>query len=119
MKPYIEDRNGIKYEFNFLNRKQKVIISKLMNNLGEEKGVEEIENIVFTLLKFNYSNMTRETYEDILDYNEETYGFGELYEMLGYIIEDVFTLVGGETPKKENPYLQMKREQKQIQAQEV
>lgn len=110
MKPYIETRNGVKYEFNSLTRKQRVIFTQKFKNIGD-KDIEVIEDLVFSLLKFNNPNITQEEYEDILDYNEELYGFAELYEMLGYIIEDVFTQVGTEA-KKVNPYLQAKREQK-------
>ena len=52
--------------------------------------------------------MTKETFDDILDYNVEQYGFVETYEMLGYLVEDVFMSEGG---KKPNPYLEAKREQ--------
>lgn len=110
MKPYIENRKGEKLEFNRLNRKQKIKISKLLGKMQNGiEDVEEVENAFYEVLKFNYPEIEREEFEDILDFMEEEYGFTELYETLGCILTDVFTQVGGE--KKVNPYLQMKREQ--------
>ena len=111
MKPYIENREGVKFEFNALTRKQRIAIQKAVSDLGENKEIELIEKLVYDLLSFN-NDLSLEEYDDILDYNVETYGFNETYEMLGYIIEDVFTQVGGETVKKENPYLLHKREKR-------
>lgn len=109
MKPYIENKNGVKFEFNTLTRRQKIEIQKEISKVGDEnQNVELLEGVIYKLLSFN-TNITKEEFEEILDYNVETYGFNETYEMLGYIIEDVFTQVGGEISKKENPYLQHKR----------
>ena len=114
MKPYIESREGAKYEFARLTRKQKINIQSKMQEMSEEKlSIEKLEDVIYTLLKYSYPDVTREQFEDILDYNEEEYGFEETYEMLGYIIEDVFTQAGGEISKKENPYLVAKRMERQ------
>lgn len=110
MKPYIENRKGEKLEFNVLSRKQKILVSKLLGKMQNGiEDVEEIGKVFYEVLKFNHPQISEEEYEDILDYMEEEYGFAELYEMIGYILTDVFTQVGGD--KKINPYLQMKREQ--------
>lgn len=106
---YIEDRNFIKYEFKKLTRRQKIETTKLVQKIGHD--FEGLEEIAFKLLQYNYPELTKEKYEDILDYNVERYGFNELYEMLGYIINDVFSQVGGEA-KEVHPYLQKKREEK-------
>ena len=76
--------------------------------------INNLEKVVKMILQYNYPSLTDEEYEDILDYNEEVYGFQELYEMLGYILEDVFTQASG---GKTNPYLEEKRQAK-AQAQE-
>lgn len=113
MKPYIETRIGNKYEFSNLTRKQRILLQKELEKKENNQNLEFIEDLIYTLLSFNY-NLTKEEYEDVLDYNVETYGFNETYEMLTFIIEDVFTQVGGDTQKKVNPYLQSKREEKAI-----
>lgn len=122
MKPYIEDRLGNVYNFKALNRKQKVLFSSKLEVLKEKVGedsIKSLEDLVYSLLVVNYPIVTKEQFEDILDYNAETYGFAETYEILGYIIEDVFTQADGDTtmPKAVNPYLQAKREEKKIQEQ--
>ena len=109
MKPYIEKRDGSLIEFNSLTRKQRIELQKEISKVEDNKDIEFVENLVYKLLTFN-NELTKEEFDDILDYNAEVYGFNETYEMLGYIIEDVFTQVGGENLKKENPYLQHKRE---------
>lgn len=112
-KAYLEDRNGTKWEINTINRKQKIQIQKSMmaiSTLGDTEKFEKLEEIMKQIFLFNYPNATDEEFEDILDYNAETYGFGELYEMIGYIIEDVFTQASGVA--KTNPYLEEKRKQK-------
>lgn len=112
-KAYLEDRNGTKWEINSINRKQKIQIQKSMmaiSTLGDTEKFEKLEEIMKQIFLFNYPNATDEEFEDILDYNAETYGFGELYEMIGYIIEDVFTQASGVA--KTNPYLEEKRKQK-------
>lgn len=105
---YILGANGKKYELNPLTRKQKIQFVKILKEIKKE-DFEQIDECTFQLLRFNYPEITREEFESILDYNAETYGFEETYEMLGYIIEDVFTQVGGN--KVPNPYLEAKREQ--------
>lgn len=112
-KAYLEDRNGTKWEFNSINRKQKIQIQKTlmrMSSLDETEKLEKLEEIMKQIFLFNYPNLTDEEFEDILDYNAEAYGFGELYEMIGYILEDVFMQASGVA--KTNPYLEEKRKQK-------
>lgn len=111
---YILGKEEKRYDFKPLNRKQKIEFTKLLKD-SNKQDFEKIEEYVFVLLRFNYPQMTKEEFEEILDYNAETYGFEETYEMLGYIIEDVFTQVGGN--KMPNPYLEAKREQHKAQVQ--
>lgn len=110
MIPYIENEYGIKYELSSVTRKQKVqIVNEIKNR--KQDDVEALEKLAFKLVQFSNPQLTEEEWEKILDYNERTYGFNELYELLGALIEDVFTLQGGE--KKVHPYLQMKKAAKQ------
>ena len=111
---YILGRNERRYELKSLSRRQKIELSNLMKNDNRE-GFEKIENVFYTILKFSYPELNKEEFEDILDYNDECYGFEETYEMINYLIEDVFMSVGG---KKPNPYLEAKREQHKKQEQE-
>lgn len=109
MELFIFGRNGERYELKILNRKQKIEIHNLMKD-SQEENFEKIESLFYTLLKFNNPNLSKEEFEDILDYNCETYGFEETYEMVSYLIEDVFTAKGGD--KIPNPYLMKKKEEK-------
>ena len=112
MKPYLENRAGTRYEINKITRRQKIEIQKILLSSKEEDTtarIEELEKIAKLILQYNYPSLTDTEYEDILDYNEEVYGFQELYEMLGYILEDVFTQASG---GKTNPYLEEKRQAK-------
>lgn len=109
MKPFIEDRNYNKYEFEKLTRRQKIKVARYLKSINDE-NLEEIENAFFELMKVEFNDLTREMYEDILDFNEEVYGVESLYELMGAIIEEVFTQVGGET-KTVHPYLQAKEEE--------
>ena len=112
MKPYIENEFGQKYELDKLTRKQKIeIVNCLKRNSTDD--IEKVEELAYKLVKFNYPQLTQEEWENMLDYNEKTYGFNELYELLGALLTDVFTLQGGEI--KEHPYLAMKKAQKQAQ----
>lgn len=118
-KPYLESRNGTIYEINSITRKQMMEVQKLvisLKDIDKLNQVEQLEDITKLVFKFNYPSLTDEEFEDILDYNAEVYGFNELYEMLGYILEDVFTQQSG-AAKKINPYLEEKRAKKtQIEA---
>lgn len=108
MKPYIENEAGRRFEISILNRKQKIEIVNLIKNKAPE-DLEAIEELAFKLVKFNYPELSKEEWDEMLDFNERTYGFNELYELLGAMVEDVFTLQGGE--KKVHPYLEMKKAQ--------
>lgn len=110
---YILGREEKRYDFKSLNRRQKIEFTKLLKD-SDKQDFEKVEEYVYTLLKFNYPQITKDEFEDILDYNVDTFGFEETYEMLGYIIEDVFTQVGGD--KKPNPYLEAKREEHKAKA---
>ena len=105
--PNILGRNGETYELKSLTRRQRIEFTKIQKEETKE-DFERIENMFYTILQFSYPEMTKETFDDILDYNVEQYGFVETYEMLGYLVEDVFMSEGG---KKPNPYLEAKREQ--------
>lgn len=114
MELFIEGRNGLRYELKPLNRKEKIEMHDLTKNSEAMEGFDKIHLMFYKLLKFSYPNMSKEEFEDVLDYNAEMYGFEETYEMIGYLIEDVFTLTGGQV-KSLNPYLMKKREQKALQ----
>lgn len=118
MQVYIEDRNGKKYFVEKLSRKAKIKLYGLSQKVDEnENKFEKIEELFYDVLKMNHPLLTREEYEDILDYNEGLYGFTQLYELIGAFIEEVFTQVGGENIKV-HPYLAYKQEQQVEQAQE-
>ena len=109
MKAFIEDRNGIRYEFKNLTRKQKILISKKLKNANED--FEKIDEIFADIMKLSYPDILPERVEDILDYNEEVYGLEQTYELVSMIIQEVFTQVGGEV--KTHPYLQVKHQKEQ------
>ena len=75
--------------------------------------METVEDVFYELFLLNHPNLTKEDYEDILDFNDERYGFEALYELMGTILSDVFTRVGGNTLQV-HPYLQMKQEQETV-----
>lgn len=108
MKPFIEDRNLNKYEFNTLTRRQKLKLANSIKKMDKENP-EEIENVFFDLLNLEYPSITRDEYEDILDFNEEKYGFSALYELISTILGDVFTQASGVL--EVHPYLQAKAEE--------
>lgn len=112
MKPFIEDRNLNKYEFAILNRKQRVRFAQKFSKL-DKADLETVEDVFYELFLLNHPNLTKEDYEDILDFNDERYGFEALYELMGTILSDVFTRVGGNTLQV-HPYLQMKQEQETV-----
>lgn len=117
MQVYIEDRNGKKYFVEKLSRKAKIKLYGLSQKVDEnENQFEKIEEMFYDVLKMNNPLLTREEYEDILDYNEGLYGFSQLYELIGAFVEEVFTQVGGENTMV-HPYLAHKKEQKVEQAQ--
>ena len=108
MKPFIEDRNLNKYEFDTLTRRQKLKLANSIKKMDKENP-EEIENIFFDLFNIYYPIVTRDEYEDILDFNEEKYGFNALYELISAILGDVFTQASGVL--EVHPYLQAKAEE--------
>lgn len=105
MKPFIEDRNGNKYEFDTLTRRQKLKLANSIKKIDKE-NFEEIEDVFYDLLTLYYPSVNAELYEDILDFNEEKYGFNALYELIGTILGDVFTTASGVV--EIHPYLQEK-----------
>ena len=113
MQVYIEDRNGKKYFVEKLSRKAKIKLYGLSQKVEENANkFEKIEEMFYDVLKINHPLLTREEYEDILDYNEGLYGFSQLYELIGAFVEAVFTQVGGENIMV-HPYLAHKKEQAQ------
>lgn len=120
MKPYIEDRLGNHYVLGNLTRRQKIKLQEIASRAKETTTaqVEMAEEAVFFALSTQYPNLTKEQYEDILDYNEQVYGFAGLYELLGALIESLFTQVGGEASRV-HPYLQYKQEQEKAQEVQV
>lgn len=112
MRAYIEDRYGVHYEVKPLTRKQTIIFSNKVRKLEKEKDneLETIEELSKYLIQSNFPEINDVAFDDMLDFNVETYGFQETYELLGAMVEEVFTSVGGE--KKTHPYLaERKKEQ--------
>lgn len=113
MKPYIEDRNLTQYEFE-MNRKLFVQLGGELKEVAND--VSKLEDICFAILNNNY-HITREQYDDILDFNEEELGITGLYELLGAIVETVFTKVDLEQKPIRNLFLQeykAKKEQEKV-----
>lgn len=115
MRAYIEDRNGNRYEFKSLTRKQKILFNKKFKSVGED--TEQIDEIFINLMKLNYPNISEEEVEDILDYNDEIYGISQTYELVSAILEEVFTQVGGEM--KVHPYLQEKHRKEETETNQM
>lgn len=113
MRPYIEDREGNKYEFRRLTRREKLNLVKNAREIEEasdDKKIELTDELLYTILQ-TVSSVDHEKFEDILDYNEEIYGFEQVIELETAIISWVFTQAGGETIKV-HPYLEeMKKEE--------
>lgn len=111
----IVTRNGETINLKPLTRKQKIKIGEyIKNNKNDinEMNFEVLDEMFYIILQFNKPEITKEQTEDILDFYSEEYGFEETYEMLSYLIEDLFTIATGE--KKELPYLVEKRKEKTI-----
>ena len=120
MQVYIEDRNGKKYFVERLTRREKI---KLYNfskmKFSTEVDLAQIEELFYKVLLLQNPSLTKEEYDDILDYNESLYGFNQLYELIGAFVEEVFTQVGGEnTNYPVHPYLAEKKRQMEVQATE-
>ena len=121
MRPYIEDREGNKYEFRRLTRREKINLVKNAREIEEasdDKKIELTDELLYTILQ-TVSSVDHEKFEDILDYNEEIYGFEQVIELETAIISWVFTQAGGETIKV-HPYLEeMKKEEELEKKEEV
>lgn len=114
MQGFLKDRNDKVYEIKGLTRRQKIELQGLIGNI-QQFSVKDLDKLYFDLLKLSYPNLTQEEYDDLMDYNEEQLGYVQLYEKVGYIVEDVFMQLGGDTKMTQDPYLVAKREQKMTQ----
>lgn len=114
MQGFLKDRNDKVYEIKGLTRRQKIELQGLIGNI-QQFSVKDLDKLYFDLLKLSYPNLTQEEYDDLMDYNEEQLGYAQLYEKVGYIVEDVFMQLGGDTKMTQDPYLVAKREQKMTQ----
>ena len=118
MIPYIEF-NGNKYEF-ALNRQVLKEIVKLQSELKIDKdnlgnAYDFLEKSVAEFLKTNYK-LTEDEITEIYDsYKDPT----ELYELLGAVIETVFTNMSAEAENKkptQNQFLMEYRQKQQTKA---
>ena len=119
MRPYIEDREGNKYEFRRLTRREKLNLVKNASEIekaSDEKKIELTDELLYTILQ-TVSSVDHEKFEDILDYNEEIYGFEQVIELETKIIEWVFTQAGGETIKV-HPYLEEIKRKEELEKKE-
>lgn len=83
MRPYIEDREGNKYEFRRLTRREKINLVKNAREIekaSDDKKIELTDELLYTILQ-TVSSVDHEKFEDILDYNEEIYGFEQVIEL--------------------------------------
>lgn len=119
MRPYIEDREGNKYEFRRLTRREKINLVKNASEIekaSDEKKIELTDELLYTILQ-TVSSVDHEKFEDMLDYNEEIYGFAQVIELETKIIEWVFTQAGGETIKV-HPYLEEMKKKEELEKKE-
>ena len=119
MRPYIEDREGNKYEFRRLTRREKLNLVKNASEIEKASDVEKVkanDELLYKILQ-TVSSVDHEKFEDILDYNEEIYGFQQLTELEVAIIEWVFTQAGGEIIKV-HPYLEEMKKKEELEKKE-
>lgn len=119
MRPYIEDREGNKYEFRRLTRREKINLVKNAREIEEasdDKKIELTDELLYTILQ-TVSSVDHEKFEDILDYNEEIYGFEQVIELETAIISWVFTQAGGEAIKV-HPYLEEMKKKEELEKKE-
>lgn len=120
MRPYIEDREGNKYEFRRLTRREKLNLVKNASEIekaSDEKKIELTDELLYTILQ-TVSSVDHEKFEDMLDYNEEIYGFEQVIELETKIIEWVFTQAGGEIIKV-HPYLEEMKKKEELEKKEA
>lgn len=101
VRPYLEDRNGIIYEFKRLTRKQDSELMKIIKKNEDKEDLEGIEEAVKYMFLQSHPTKTIEDFEDIMDYTHDEYGNKDYVDLLGAIIEDSFQSPGG----KKHPYL--------------
>lgn len=119
MRPYIEDREGNKYEFRRLTRREKLNLAENASEMEKASDVEKVkanDELLYKILQ-TVSSVDHEKFEDILDYNEEIYGFQQLTELEVVIIEWVFTQAGGEIIKV-HPYLEEMKKKEELEKKE-
>lgn len=107
MLPFLEDKYGNKYEFKEVSRRAKIRLSSKLKEVQTKGELSEqfdaLESIGYDILSKSYENLTREQYEELLDYNEREYGFQALYSIIEAGITGAFTQEDME--KKVHPYL--------------
>lgn len=93
MKAYIEDRNGIRYNFRRLTRKEITdIFSKVKNNGDAFSSAEEQFKEAFRLANPSYNMDLFE--EEIMNYNYEELGYVNLIKLISLVVEEVFHTTG-------------------------
>lgn len=125
MKPYIEDRNGNIYELRRLTRREKLRLMTIADKADKAEEIEEklalTDEVYYQAVKLAAPSLTKEEFEDILDFNEEKYGFEQLAKLEHASLEWLFTQVGGLTTAV-HPYLQEiehKQESEQVPVEET
>lgn len=107
-KPYLEDRNGKKYEFRRLTRREDCKLMDMQRNMDTDDTTSIMEETIWFLFNVVHPEVSKEDFVDILDYTYDEYGREIYIELLSSIANDSFQSAGG----KKHPYL----EEKKIQA---
>lgn len=94
MKAYIEDRNGIRYNFRRLTRSEttKVISSTADKKLESYEVAEEQFKQVFKICNPNYDMSLFDV--EILEYNHDEIGYVNLITLMNMVIEEAFHTTG-------------------------
>lgn len=104
MKAYIEDRNGIRYNFRRLTRKETVAIMS-MGKEDNESNYEVIEKRFIEIFKISNPNYNMDLFEtEILNYNFEEIGIVNLLKLMSMVVEEVFQ--GTETNQNKYSFLE-------------
>lgn len=107
-KPYLEDRNGKKYEFRRLTRREDCELMDMQRDMDTKSSSSMVEETIWFLFNVAHPEVSKEEFVDILDYTYDEYGRDVYIELLTSIANDSFQSAGG----KKHPYL----EEKKIQA---
>lgn len=86
----------------------------------EKMTIKTIIDANYYILKQTNPNLTMNDFNNILNYESEQIGYSNLVEMLGYIIDELFTQKVGEKENANLPhFLVAMREKKAAQAKEA